>query len=131
MIKNKNGSIIQIGSIQGILGNDGRIYKGSKLFGKKISSPAVYSASKAAVIGFSRYLATYLAKHNIRVNSISPGGVENQHNKTFLKNYSYKVPLSRMANKQEIASAILFLSSKESSYITGQNIVVDGGYSIW
>ena len=131
MIKNKSGSIIQIGSIQGILGNDGRIYKGSKLFGRTISSPAVYSASKAAVIGLSQYLATYLAKYNIRVNSVSPGGVENNHNKTFIKKYSYKVPMSRMADKKEVASVILFLSSKESSYITGQNIVVDGGYSSW
>lgn len=131
MIKNKSGSIIQIGSIQGILGNDGRIYKGSKLFGKTISSPAVYSASKAAVIGLSKYLATYLAKYGIRVNSVSPGGVENNHNKIFKKKYSYKVPMARMGNKEEIASVILFLSSKESSYITGQNIVVDGGYSTW
>lgn len=131
MINKKSGSIIQIGSIQGILGNDERIYKGSKLFGTPISSPAVYSTSKAAVIGLTRYLATYLAKYKIRVNCVSPGGVENQHNKTFLKKYSYKVPLSRMAQKSEIASVILFLSSDQSSYVTGQNIIVDGGYSIW
>ena len=108
-----------------------RIYKGSKLNGMKINSPAVYSASKSAIIGLSRYLATYLAKYKIRVNSISPGGVINKHNKTFVKNYSSKVPLSRMGKKNEIASAILFLSSEESSYITGQNIIVDGGYSSW
>jgi NAD(P)-dependent dehydrogenase (short-subunit alcohol dehydrogenase family) len=131
MIKKKSGSIIQIGSIQGILGNDKRIYKGSKLFGREISSPAVYSASKSAVIGFSKYLATYLAKYGIRVNAISPGGVFNNHNKTFLKNYSNKVPMNRMGKKNEIASTILFLSSEESSYITGQNIIVDGGYSAW
>ena len=76
-------------------------------------------------------MATYLAKYKIRVNTVSHGGVQNNHNKTFIKKYSYKVPMSRMANKEEIASVILFLSSKESSYITGQNIVVDGGYSIW
>ncbi len=131
MIKEKSGSIIQIGSIQGILGNDGRIYKGSKLLGKKISSPAVYSASKAAVIGLSRYLATYLAKFGIRVNTISPGGVYNNHNVTFTKKYSNKVPMNRMGTKNEIASTVLFLCSDESSYITGQNLVVDGGYSIW
>ncbi len=131
MIKQKHGNIIQISSIQGILGNDGRIYKGSKLFGRKISSPAVYSTSKSAVIGFTRYLSTYLAKYNIRVNCISPGGIENNHNKKFIKKYSNKVPLNRMGKKNEIASAILFLSSAESSYVTGQNIVVDGGYSVW
>lgn len=131
MMKKKGGSIIQMGSIQGILGNDGRIYKGSKLNGMKINSPAVYSTSKSAIIGFTRYLATYLAKYNIRVNSISPGGIINNHNKTFVKKYSSKVPLNRMGKKNEVASAVLFLSSRESSYITGQNIVVDGGYSIW
>ena len=128
MIKNKSGSIIQIGSIQGILGNDGRIYKGSRLFGRTISSPAVYSASKAAVIGLSQYLATYLAKYNIRVNSISPG-VENNHNKTFIKNIHTKFRCHAWLIKEKSLRLSFYLP--RSSYITGQNIVVDGGYSSW
>jgi|TARA_B100001093_G_scaffold419672_1_gene411298 NAD(P)-dependent dehydrogenase (short-subunit alcohol dehydrogenase family) len=131
MIKSKSGSIINIASIQGILGNDDRIYKGSKFKGVQMNSPAVYSTSKAALIGLSRYLATYLGKFNIRVNSISPGGIRSSQNLRFLKNYSSKVPMKRMGEQKEITSTVLYLASSESSYITGQNIVVDGGYSIW
>ena len=123
----KGGSIIQTSSIYGMSGPDQRIYEGSHYLGTEINTPAVYSASKAGVIGLTRYLATYWAKHNIRVNTLVPGGVMSGQNEVFQKKYSERVPLARMAEGSEIASALLFLASDCSSYITGQNIVVDGG----
>jgi len=131
MIKEKKGSIISIASIQGVVGNDKRLYAGSKFKGIQMSSPAVYSTSKSALIGLTRYLATYLGEFNIRANSISPGGLSGAQNKRFKKNYSKKVPLNRMGTLNEVAKSVLFLSSDSSSYISGQNILVDGGYTAW
>lgn len=131
MIKKKSGNIISIASIQGVVGNDKNLYKNSKFKGVKMNSPAVYSASKSALIGLTRYLATYLGEYNIRANSISPGGVKSNQNNNFINNYSKKVPLKRMGDKREIINCILFLSSEKSSYINGQNIIIDGGYTAW
>ncbi len=132
MIKQqKGGSIIQTASIYGVVAPDQRIYEGSYYLDMEINTPAVYSTSKAAVIGLSKYLAAYWAKHGIRVNTLTPGGVESGQNEVFKKNYSARVPLGRMANSNEMAGAILFLASDASSYVTGQNIIVDGGLSCW
>ncbi len=131
MIKQRSGNIISIASIQGVVGNDKRLYKGSKINGIQMSSPAVYSASKSALIGFTRYLSTYLGEYNIRANSLSPGGVKSKQNNTFIKKYSQKTSLNRMASSQEIAEATLFLCSNSSSYVTGENLIVDGGYTAW
>jgi NAD(P)-dependent dehydrogenase (short-subunit alcohol dehydrogenase family) len=132
MIKQGNGgSIIQTGSIYGIMAPDQRIYENSKYLGRKINSPAVYSASKGAIIMLTKYLATYWANKNIRVNTISPGGVESGQNDEFKQNYSNRIPLGRMAQRSEIAGAVIYLASDASSYVTGQNIVVDGGLSAW
>ena len=125
------GSIIQTGSIYGLVSPDKRIYKGSYYFDREISSPAVYTVSKASVIGLTKYLACYWAEKNIRVNTLTPGGVFSGQNETFIKNYSNRVPMNRMAEKHEMASALIFLASEASSYITGQNIVIDGGLSVW
>lgn len=125
------GSIVQTSSIYGILGPDQNIYEGSQYLNRQINTPAVYSASKAAVIGLSRYLATYWAKNKIRVNTIIPGGVESGQNSEFVKKYSARVPMGRMANPDEIVGAVIFLSSEASSYITGQNIIIDGGLESW
>lgn len=127
----KGGSIIQTSSIYGILGPDQRIYKGSRYLDKEINTPPVYSASKAGVIGLTKYLATYLGKYNIRVNSLTPGGVYSGQNQVFVNNYSNRVPLGRMACADEIVGALIFLASDASSYVTGQNIIVDGGLSAW
>lgn len=127
----KGGSIIQTSSIYGILAPDQRIYEGSHYLGRQINTPAVYSASKAAVLGLTRYLATYWAPQRIRVNTLIPGGVESGQNDTFQKCYAYRVPLGRMADGDEMVSALLYLASDASSYVTGQNIVVDGGLSAW
>lgn len=127
----KGGSIIQTASIYGVVAPDQRIYAGSHYLGRQINTPAVYSASKAAVIGLTRYLATYWADKNIRVNALSPGGVESGQNETFMRNYSARVPLGRMAQADEMVGALIFLASDVSSYVTGQNFIVDGGLSVW
>jgi NAD(P)-dependent dehydrogenase (short-subunit alcohol dehydrogenase family) len=128
---NVKGSIVQTSSIYGIRGPDQRIYDGSLYEGHEISSPAVYSASKAGVVGLSQYLATYWGARGIRVNTLTPGGVFSGQNQVFEEKYSNRVPLGRMAQATEIASAAVFLASDASSYITGHNLVVDGGLSCW
>jgi NAD(P)-dependent dehydrogenase (short-subunit alcohol dehydrogenase family) len=127
----KGGSIIQTASIYGILASDKRIYEGSFYLGRQINNPAVYSTSKAAVVGLTKYLAAYWADKGIRVNTLIPGGVESGQNETFKERYSARVPLGRMAQADEIVGALIFLASDASSYMTGQNIVVDGGLSVW
>lgn len=131
MAKRQAGSIIQTASIYGICGPDQRIYEGSEYMGRAINSPAVYSASKAGLIGLTKYLATYWAESGVRVNTLTPGGVSSGQNETFEKKYSHRVPMGRMAQAEEITGALIFLASDASSYITGQNIVVDGGLSVW
>lgn len=127
----KGGSIIHVASIYGVLAPDQRIYEGSEYLGRSINTPAVYSASKAAVVGLTKYLATYWAGHGIRVNCVSPGGVESGQNDEFMRRYSARVPLGRMAQVEEMVNTLIFLASDASSYITGQNILVDGGLSTW
>ena len=131
LTQSNGGTIVQTASIYGFLAPDQRIYEGSKYLGHQINSPAVYAASKAAVIGLTKYLASYWGNKRIRVNAISPGGVESGQNKQFNENYSSRVPMGRMAELNEIEAALLFLVSDSSSYITGQNLVVDGGLSSW
>ncbi len=129
--QNTSCSIIQVSSIYGLLAPDQRIYENSNYMNVKINTPAVYSVSKSAVIGLSKYLASYWGHKGIRVNTLIPGGVESGQNEEFKKNYSYRVPLRRMAKASEMESTILFLASDASSYITGQNFIVDGGLSCW
>lgn len=141
MKKRKQGSIINISSHYGLVGNDQRIYEGSNLHEiyvnespgiTRIYSHGVYNAAKGGLNNFTRYLAAYYGEYNIRVNAISPGGVWNKgENETFLKKYSEKVPLGRKATPDEINGALIFLASEASSYVTGHNLVVDGGYTIW
>ena len=125
------GSIIQMSSIYGLLGPDDRIYADSHYLGTTINTPAVYSASKAAIIGLTRHLATRWAKYNIRVNAVTPGGVESGQNDTFVKKYADRVPMQRMAQPDDLVGAIIFLASDAAQYITGQNLYVDGGLSAW
>ena len=128
---NIQGSIIQTSSIYGLVGPHGDIYLGSEYLGMEINTPAVYSASKAAVVGLTKYLATYWGSRNIRVNCLVPGGVSSGQNETFSIKYSELVPMGRMGSVSEIQSALLFLASAASSYVTGQNLVVDGGFTSW
>lgn len=125
------GSMIQIASVYGVVAPDQRIYDGSQYNGRAINTPAVYSASKAAVIGLTQYLATYWGEKGIRVNTLTPGGVASGQNEVFNKKYSARVPMGRMGQAQDLQGALLFLASEASGYITGQNIVVDGGLTVW
>lgn len=125
------GSVIQTSSIYGLVAPDPRIYEGSLYLGGAINTPAVYAASKAAVIGLTRYLATHWASHNIRVNCLVPGGVSSGQNNEFGQRYSARVPLGRMAEAEEIVGTVLFLASDASSYMTGQILAVDGGWTAW
>lgn len=125
------GSIIQTSSIYGVMAPDNRIYEGSNYLNRTINTPAVYSVSKAAVIGLTNYLSTYWAKQGIRVNTLTPGGVFSGQNKEFQDRYSSRIPLHRMANASEIVGALLYLASDASSYVTGHNLIVDGGLHVW
>ncbi|USK72887.1 SDR family oxidoreductase [Peribacillus frigoritolerans] len=132
MMKNDNGgSIIQTASIYGVVGPDHRIYNGSNFLNREINSPAVYSASKAGVIGLTKYLATYLAQYNIRVNTLTPGGLQSGQNEKFIQSYSNRVPLGRMGLVEEMVGAVIYMASDASNYMTGQNIIVDGGLTAW
>ena len=131
MAKAKSGSIIQIGSIYSKLAPNFDIYKNSYYKKEKMFSPAVYSVNKFGLVGLTKYLASYLGNYNIRVNCISPGGIDDNHSNTFKKNYSSKVPLNRMGNIDDLAGIIIFLSSNKSSFITGENLLIDGGLSCW
>ncbi|MBI4432076.1 MAG: SDR family oxidoreductase [Candidatus Omnitrophica bacterium] len=127
MARHQGGSIIQTASIYGLMAPDQRIYPKPR----ELSAPAVYTASKAGVIGLTKHLAADWASKNIRVNAIVPGGVENGQDKTFIQNYSRRVPMGRMAKPNEMTGALIFLASDASSYVTGQCLVVDGGLSVW
>lgn len=132
MAKRNRGSIVQTASIYGaFMGPDQRIYEGSNYLGGPINTPPVYSASKAAVHGLTLYLATYWASQGVRVNTISPGGISSGQNGIFHDKYSARVPMGRMAQAHEVASGVLFLASDAASYVTGQNLFVDGGLSAW
>lgn len=124
MAKRKKGSIINISSIQGITAPDFSIYKGTN-----ITSPPAYTAIKAGILMYSKYLASYYGKQNVRVNVICPGGVLYNQPEQFLKRYGKKTLLGRMANPDEIAKPIVFLASDAASYITGAVLMVDGGWT--
>jgi len=126
MMKQKSGVIVNMGSHYGFVAPRFEIYEGTEM-----TMPVEYSAIKGGVINFTKYLASYLGKYNIRVNSISPGGVFNNQPKSFVKRYEQRVLLGkRMANVEDLAGVLVFLLSDASRYMTGQNIVVDGGWTV-
>jgi len=131
MANRRRGSIINTLSIYGIVAPDQRIYEGSLYEGRPINTPAVYSASKAALWGLTKYLASYWGGNGVRVNAITPGGVFSGQNETFVQRYSSRVPLGRMGNADELSGALVYLASDAASYVTGQNLVVDGGLTTW
>ena len=136
------GSMIFLSSIYGIVGNDQHIYEGSNLHElyvgdnasetKQIYSHPVYAAAKGGVISLTRFLAAYWGDNNIRVNCISPGGLAHPgENEEFLRRYSARVPLGRKAGLNDVSGAVVYLASDASAYVTGHNLVVDGGWTAW
>jgi len=133
MIENGGGTVISTGSLYGIRGPDKRIYEGSFYaeMGGTINTPLVYAASKGAVSMITKYLAATFGDQGIRANTLIPGGVFSGQNETFVEKFSNRTPMGRMAEKDEIATALVFLASDASSYMTGQDLVIDGGVSSW
>lgn len=119
-----NGSIINMSSIYGVVGPDFSVYENTPM-----TMPAAYSAIKGALVNFTRYLASYYGPYNIRVNCLSPGGVFDNQPESFVANYERKVPLRRMAQPDDIAPGAVFLLSDDARYITGQNLIIDGGWT--
>ena len=120
------GSIINIGSIYGTVAPDFSIYAGTEM-----TMPVAYSAIKGGIIALTRYIATYYGSSNIRANVVSPGGIIDRQAQTFIDRYIEKTPLDRMGTPPDVAGAVLFLASDASAYITGQNLLVDGGWTAW
>ncbi|WP_431097772.1 SDR family oxidoreductase [Polaromonas aquatica] len=131
MAKRGVGSIVNTLSIYGIVAPDQRIYEGSEYLGRAINTPAIYAASKAGLWGLTKYLAAYWGHRGVRVNAVTPGGVFSGQNNRFVENYSRRTPLGRMGGTDDIVNAMRYLASDASKYVTGHNLVVDGGWTVW
>ena len=124
LLKSGGGSMVNVSSTYGVVGPDHRIYEGMKF-----NSLASYAAAKAGVHGFTRWLATYWGDKGIRVNTLVPGGVQNGHDPEFVRRYTERTPLRRMAQPEDLVGMMVFLASDASSYCTGQQYFVEGGWT--
>lgn len=129
MAKHLNGSIINVSSIYGLLSPDQSLYQYRRDRGEQFFKPVAYSVSKSSILNLTRYLAVYWAKKNVRVNSITIAGVFNSQDSEFLNNYNSRIPIGRMANQDEYNGSMVYLASKASKYMTGSNLVIDGGWT--
>lgn len=137
MLEQGSGVIVNLSSIYGLTGPDQRMYAAESVVGSEVTldcplyKPVYYSVTKAGILGLTLYLATYYAGKSIRVNALTPGGVFNGHDDNFVQAYSARTVLGRMAYKTDMNGALLFLASDASAYMTGANLVVDGGWTAW
>ena len=132
MAKQGGGSIINITSTYGLVAPDQRLYRHfSKGSAGRFVKPIAYSVSKGGIIMLTKYLAAYWGDKNIRVNALAPGGVYDDHDPGFAKDYSERTPLGRMADRTDYNGVMLFLVSDSSAYMTGSTLVVDGGFTVW
>lgn len=126
MKANGGGAIINLSSIYGVVAPDFSIYEGTEM-----TMPAAYSAIKGGIISLTKYIATYYGSYKVRANTISPGGIFDNQPESFVEKYTKKTPLKRMGVPDDVVGAVVFLASDASSYITGQNILIDGGWTAW
>jgi NAD(P)-dependent dehydrogenase (short-subunit alcohol dehydrogenase family) len=131
MAREGRGSIVNVSSVYGLLSPQQDLYEFRRQGGESFTKPVAYSVSKSAVLNLTRYLATYWARSGVRVNTLTLAGVRADQPAEFLEAYEPRVPLGRMADAEECLGAVVFLASDASSYMTGANLVVDGGWSAW
>jgi NAD(P)-dependent dehydrogenase (short-subunit alcohol dehydrogenase family) len=131
MARKSRGSIVNVSSIYGLLSPDQGVYEFRRRRGETFFKPAAYSVSKSAILNLTRYLATYWARSGVRVNTVTLAGVWNDQDPGFVEAYTDRVPMGRMLEAREAVGAVVFLASEASSYVTGANVVVDGGWTAW
>jgi NAD(P)-dependent dehydrogenase (short-subunit alcohol dehydrogenase family) len=131
MARKGRGSIVNVGSVYGLLSPDQRLYEFRREAGETFFKPVAYSVSKSAVVNLTRYLATYWGRSGVRVNTLTPHGIENGQPAPFVEAFTARSPLGRLMDVSEAVGAVVFLASDASSYVTGANLVIDGGWSAW
>jgi NAD(P)-dependent dehydrogenase (short-subunit alcohol dehydrogenase family) len=131
MASEGRGSIVNVSSVYGMLSPVQDLYEFRRRGGEEFYKPIAYSVSKSALYNLTRYLATYWAKSGVRVNTLTLAGVANEQPREFVEAYTSRMPLGRMADVREVVGPVVFLASDASSYVTGANLVVDGGWSAW